>query len=107
KGELWTNVEDPFLNARVMSADRVAPMVVYLASKDCELTHQNYSACGGRFARVFVGLSEGWVGVDGENGPTADDGAGHVSEISAVERFIVPMSGDEEMARVRRQLGSA
>ena len=36
-------------------------MVVYLASQSCTFTHQNFSACAGRFARVFVGLGEGWV----------------------------------------------
>ena len=25
------------------------------------MTHQNFSACAGRFARVFVGLGDGWV----------------------------------------------
>jgi NAD(P)-dependent dehydrogenase (short-subunit alcohol dehydrogenase family) len=38
----------------------VAPMVVYLASDQCEVTHEIYSAGAGRFARFFVGLTEGW-----------------------------------------------
>ena len=49
----------PFL--RAIEPELVVPMVVYLASRACTITHQNYSACAGRFARVFVGLGEGWV----------------------------------------------
>jgi len=33
----------------------------YLASRACELTHQNYAAVAGRFARIFVGYGEGWL----------------------------------------------
>src|SRR4051812_38177040 len=43
-----------FLSA--IEPDLVVPIVVYLASRACAVTHHNYSACAGRFARVFVGL---------------------------------------------------
>ena len=45
---------DPgFLHA--IEPELVVPIVVFLASRNCELTHHNFSACAGRFARVFVG----------------------------------------------------
>jgi NAD(P)-dependent dehydrogenase (short-subunit alcohol dehydrogenase family) len=46
---------------KVINPELVVPIVVFLASRSCEFTHQNYSACGGRFARVFVGLGDGWL----------------------------------------------
>src|SRR6185369_8515227 len=50
--------EPGFLHA--IEPELVVPAVVYLASRNCELTHHNFSACAGRFARAFVGLGEGW-----------------------------------------------
>ena len=43
--------EPGFLHA--IEPELVVPMVVYLASRDCELTHHNFSACAGRYARVY------------------------------------------------------
>ena len=51
--------EPGFLHA--IEPELVVPIVTYLASRECELTHHAFSACAGRFARVFVGLAEGWV----------------------------------------------
>jgi NAD(P)-dependent dehydrogenase (short-subunit alcohol dehydrogenase family) len=49
---------DPgFLHA--IDPELVVPIVVYLASNACEVTHHNFSACARRFARVFVGLGDG------------------------------------------------
>ena len=82
----------------------VAPMVVYLASRACEFSHRNYSAFGGRFARVFVGLGQGWLAGQDTN-PTADDVAAHLSEVSATEPFMVPESIYEEVFAVYERLG--
>ena len=82
----------------------VAPMVVYLASRACEFSHRNYSAFGGRFARVFVGLGRGWLAGQDTN-PTADDVAAHLSEVSATEPFMIPESIYEEVFAVCERLG--
>jgi NAD(P)-dependent dehydrogenase (short-subunit alcohol dehydrogenase family) len=81
---------------KVIQPELVVPMVVFLASRACELSHQNYSACAGRFARVFVGLGQGWLGEPGTN-PTADDIAAHLSDVSATEPFTIPGSIFEEV----------
>ena len=57
---------------KAIRPELVVPIVVYLASRACEFSHQNYSACGGRFARVFIGLGEGWM-AEPSSSPTADD----------------------------------
>src|SRR5258705_7955365 len=69
----------------------VVPLVAFLASRACDFTHRNYSACAGRYARVFVGLSEGWL-ADADSEPTAEDIHAHLDEVSATEKFIVPDS---------------
>jgi NAD(P)-dependent dehydrogenase (short-subunit alcohol dehydrogenase family) len=82
----------------------VAPIVVFLASRDCSVSHQNYSACAGRYARVFVGAADGWYS-QREPTPTADDVAAHLGEVTAVEPFTVPGSIVEEMEAVAQRLG--
>ena len=88
----------------VIKPELVVPMVVFLASRACEFSHQNYSACAGRFARVFVGLGEGWF-AEKDSNPTADDIEAHLSEVSATEPFSVPGSIFEEVFGVAAQLG--
>ena len=80
------------------------PIVVFLASRSCDVSHHNYSACAGRFARVFVGLGEGWLAKPGSK-PTADDVAAHLAAVSAVEPFTVPTSIFDEVLGVCDRLG--
>jgi NAD(P)-dependent dehydrogenase (short-subunit alcohol dehydrogenase family) len=89
---------------RVIKPELVVPVVVFLASRACDFTHRNYSACAGRFARVFVGLGQGWLAAPG-SAPTAEDIAAHLSEVSATEPFTVPSSIFEEVFGVCAQLG--
>jgi NAD(P)-dependent dehydrogenase (short-subunit alcohol dehydrogenase family) len=84
---------------RAIRAELVVPLVVFLASRDCDFTHRNYSACAGRYARVFVGLSEGWL-ADAASEPTAEDIHAHLDEVSATEKFIVPDSIVDEVLEV-------
>jgi NAD(P)-dependent dehydrogenase (short-subunit alcohol dehydrogenase family) len=88
----------------VIKPELVVPMVVFLASRACEFSHQNYSACAGRFARVFVGLGQGWL-AEPDSNPTADDIEARLSEVSATEPFTVPGSIFEEVFAVAGQLG--
>jgi NAD(P)-dependent dehydrogenase (short-subunit alcohol dehydrogenase family) len=92
----------PFL--RAIEPDRVVPIVVYLASRACEVTHHNYSACAGRFARAFVGLGEGWLAPPGPT-PTAEDVATHWDAISATDPYTVPTSIFDEVAGLCERLG--
>jgi hypothetical protein len=94
--------ESGFLNA--IQPELVVPIVVFLASRACEFSHHNYSACAGRFARVFVGLGEGWLAEPGSN-PTADDVAAHLADVSATEPFTVPMSIFDEVLGICDRLG--
>ena len=82
----------------------VVPIVVFLASRACELTHHCYSAGAGRYARVFAGLADGWLAERG-SAPTADDVAAHLTEVSATESFSIPSSIFDEVIGICSRLG--
>jgi NAD(P)-dependent dehydrogenase (short-subunit alcohol dehydrogenase family) len=93
--------EPGFLHA--IEPELVVPVVVYLASHACQLTHRNFSACAGRFARVFVGLAEGWVASG--NGASAEDIADHLDQVVAVDPHTIPNSIFDEVFQVCERLG--
>jgi hypothetical protein len=92
----------PFLDA--IDPELVVPVVSFLASRACTVTHRCYSACAGRFARVFVRPGEGWAATRGSE-PTTDDLRRHLDEASATEPFTVPDSIFDEVADTCRLLG--
>jgi NAD(P)-dependent dehydrogenase (short-subunit alcohol dehydrogenase family) len=96
---------DPIQSAFVeaLDANLVPPIVIYLASKSCGFTQNLYSALAGRFARVFVGLSEGWFAGRGSQ-PTVEDIEAHLAQIQAQNEYTVPASVYDEMAAVIKQL---
>jgi NAD(P)-dependent dehydrogenase (short-subunit alcohol dehydrogenase family) len=91
----------PFIDA--IDPELVVPAVSFLASRACTFTHRCYSACAGRFARVFVALGEGWVATT-DSAPTADDLLAHIDQASVTERFTVPDSIFDEVADTCRRL---
>jgi NAD(P)-dependent dehydrogenase (short-subunit alcohol dehydrogenase family) len=91
-----------FLNA--IRPELVVPLVVFLASRACNFTHQNYSAGAGRYARVFVGLGEGWLAEPGSE-PAAEDIADRIEKVSAVQPFEVPGSIVDEVLGMCKRLG--
>jgi len=82
--------------AESVEPELVTPMVVYLASSACELTHEVFSAGGGRYARVFVGLAPGWFAGKGVE-VSADDVAAHIDDIRKQDGYIVPNSIADEL----------
>jgi NAD(P)-dependent dehydrogenase (short-subunit alcohol dehydrogenase family) len=89
---------------RAIRPELVVPLVVFLASRACDFTHRNYSACAGRYARVFTGLGDGWL-ADPAAEPTADDILSHIDEVSATDKYIVPDSIVDEVLQVCDRLG--
>ena len=91
-----------------MSPEWVVPMVAYLASSQCDRTHRYYSAVQGRYADVFVGVTEGWVAPAGEP-PTVEDLVGNLDDIEDRRSFSVPSDTFDEVgiasARVDAVLG--
>lgn len=81
----------------------VTPMVVYLASEACTSTHAIYSATMGRYARVFIAVSDGWVG-SRETPPRAEDIAAHFGEITSRSNLCVPENLMDEFAEIVKRV---
>jgi hypothetical protein len=71
-----------------MSPDLVAPMVAYLAHEACPVTGEIYAAGFGRFARIFIACTEGYVHATTD--PTIEDVAEHWATINDEAGYYVP-----------------
>jgi NAD(P)-dependent dehydrogenase (short-subunit alcohol dehydrogenase family) len=69
-----------------MSADLVAPMAAFLAHADCPVSGEIYAAGFGRFARMFIAQTEGYV----SSTPTVEDVAEHWEAINDVTDYYIP-----------------
>jgi NAD(P)-dependent dehydrogenase (short-subunit alcohol dehydrogenase family) len=79
----------------------VTPLVVYLASADCRETRHIYSAASGRYARVFIALTEGWLAEPSP--PTVESLMSHWTDIEQTTVWNVPDSIDEEIAEIAKR----
>jgi NAD(P)-dependent dehydrogenase (short-subunit alcohol dehydrogenase family) len=82
--------------AATLEPECVTPLSVYLVSEDCQLNHEIFSAGGGRFARIFVGLAPGWTKAAGAV-VDAEEVRDHIDQIRDPEGYIVPGSIADEM----------
>ncbi|MGH9246674.1 MAG: SDR family oxidoreductase [Acidimicrobiales bacterium] len=71
----------------------VTPLVTYLAHDDCPVTGEIYSVGGGRVARIFIGVTKGYVNKD----LSVEDVRDHFDEIRAEDGYSVPADTNEEM----------
>jgi len=76
-----------------MSPDLVAPMVAFLAHEVCPVTGEIYAAGAGRFARIFIASTEGYIH-DG-SAPTIEDVADHWAAINDESGYSVPADLDD------------
>jgi NAD(P)-dependent dehydrogenase (short-subunit alcohol dehydrogenase family) len=82
--------------AATLEPECVTPLVAYLVSEECHLTHEIFSAGGGRFARIFVGLTPGWTKAAGAK-VDAEEVRDHIEQIRDPQGYIVPGSIADEM----------
>lgn len=90
-----------------MKPEFVAALACYMASRQCERSQHMYSVLGGKYSRLFVGLTEGWYS-PGPDAPSCDDIMAQIDRIDDRSRYDVPLSGLDEMDTVlaaRRALG--
>jgi NAD(P)-dependent dehydrogenase (short-subunit alcohol dehydrogenase family) len=71
-----------------MSPDLVAPMVAFLAHEACPVSGEIYAAGAGRFARIFIASTEGYVHPGPE--PTIEDIAQNWAAINDETGYYVP-----------------
>ncbi|MDJ0853509.1 MAG: SDR family oxidoreductase [Myxococcota bacterium] len=81
--------------AEHLDPEHVTPLVAYLCSEQCELTHECFDVGGGRYARIFIGLAKGWTNPSGVASP--EDIAANLDQIRAEEGYVVPDSIAGEM----------
>ncbi|MEE8580424.1 MAG: SDR family oxidoreductase [Myxococcota bacterium] len=89
--------------AEALNPECVTPLVTFLASESCDLTHEAFSVGGGRFARIFVGLAPGWVAGKGAK-VSAEEVLAHLDEIRNEKGYIVPKSIADEMAAIAKAM---
>ena len=75
--------------AMQMSPDLVAPMVAFLAHEACPVSGEIYAAGAGRFARIYIASTEGYVHPTPE--PTVEDVARHWAEINDETDYFIPV----------------
>jgi NAD(P)-dependent dehydrogenase (short-subunit alcohol dehydrogenase family) len=71
-----------------MAPDLVAPMVAFLAHEECPVSGEIYAAGGGRFTRIFIASTEGYVAASPE--PTIEDVAQNWATINDETGYYVP-----------------
>lgn len=76
--------------AEQMSPDLVAPMVGLLAHESCSVTGEAYTAGAGRFSRVFIATTPGYVHTG--DSPTIEDIASNLAAINDEAGYEVPAS---------------
>lgn len=71
-----------------MAPQHAAPMAAFLAHESCPVTGEIYTAGAGRFARLFLASTEGYVHDDGT--PSIEDVAAQWEAINAEAGYFVP-----------------
>lgn len=71
-----------------MAPHLVAPMAAYLAHESCPASGEIYAAGFGRFARIFIATTEGYVQSD--RVPTIEDVAQHWATVNDETGYSVP-----------------
>jgi NAD(P)-dependent dehydrogenase (short-subunit alcohol dehydrogenase family) len=71
-----------------MAPDLVAPMVAFLAHEDCPVSGEIYAAGAGRFARIFIASTPGYLHAASE--PTVEDVAENWATINDETGYSVP-----------------
>jgi NAD(P)-dependent dehydrogenase (short-subunit alcohol dehydrogenase family) len=79
----------------------VTPLVLYLASRACEVTGEAFAVGMGRYARVFVSEGRGWR-QPGDEAPSAEEVGANIERIMSTEGAIVPRDLLEEHAFLGR-----
>jgi NAD(P)-dependent dehydrogenase (short-subunit alcohol dehydrogenase family) len=69
-----------------LAPELVAPLVTYLVHESCAATGEIYAAGGGRFARIFLGTTPGYV----DTAATIENVAEHWSQINDETGYVVP-----------------
>jgi NAD(P)-dependent dehydrogenase (short-subunit alcohol dehydrogenase family) len=81
----------------------VTPLVAYLVSENCDVTHELFDVGGGRYARIFIALGKGWTARKGQI-PSPEEIAANMGAIRSTEGFTVPESIAGELQAISEAL---
>jgi NAD(P)-dependent dehydrogenase (short-subunit alcohol dehydrogenase family) len=98
----WTREDRKTLGPR-LRAELVTPVVTYLASDRCDVSGHLYSAVAGRYARVFIGVTDGWL-TDPDTPADAAEVHAHRDLLDDEGSYSVPDSLEAEFAVVAAQI---
>jgi NAD(P)-dependent dehydrogenase (short-subunit alcohol dehydrogenase family) len=76
----------------------VSPIVAWLVHEDCPVTGEIYSAAGGRIARFFIGLTEGYY----SDKLTPEEVRDNFDKIRDEDGYIVPKGPGDEFAALMK-----
>ena len=79
--------------SKLLTVDNITPLVVYLASEQCEITHEIFSAGGGRFARIGISTDVGYFNATAK----AEDIFANIDKIRDLSNPIYPTSLADEL----------
>jgi NAD(P)-dependent dehydrogenase (short-subunit alcohol dehydrogenase family) len=88
-----------------LSPEFVTPLVTYLCSEQCEQTHEIFDVGGGRYARIFIGVSRGWVAPGGA-APQAEDVLANIDAIRDREGYSLPQNTAGEIQAILEAIQS-
>jgi NAD(P)-dependent dehydrogenase (short-subunit alcohol dehydrogenase family) len=74
----------------------VSPIVAWLVHEDCPVTGEIYSAAGGRIARFFIGLTDGYYNPE----LTLEDVRDNFEQIRSEDGYTVPSGPGDEFAQL-------
>ncbi len=114
KNNIKSNVIAPIARTRLteqllggmaehLDPEFVTPLVSYLCSEQCELSHEIFDVGAGRYARIFIGMAPGWTAPKGAR-VTPEDIAAHLDQIRNTDGFTIPDSIAGEMQAVMEAL---
>jgi len=114
KYNIKTNVIAPIAKTRLteqllgamadkLEPDCVTPLSVYLVSEAYEHTREIYDVGGGRYARIFIGMNEGWTKGAGEPA-TVEEIAANIDQIRDTSEYTIPDSIAGEMQALMKAL---
>jgi NAD(P)-dependent dehydrogenase (short-subunit alcohol dehydrogenase family) len=89
--------------AKALDPEYVTPLVTYLCSEQCQLTHEIFDVGAGRYARIFIGLGKGWMAPKGAH-PTPEQIAANLDAIRSTDGYTVPDSINGEISAIVESL---
>jgi NAD(P)-dependent dehydrogenase (short-subunit alcohol dehydrogenase family) len=99
-----TKMTESLLDEEVhLDPAQVASVAAYLVHENCAASGEIYSAGGGRFARYFIGLTQGHYQHDLDIESVRD----HFDRASSTDGYLEPRAPDEELAIILQASRSA